>query len=107
MSDAALEDLIAQRGLKPAVLTEPVAPPPAPGANELPTLPHLFQDGVHLVTYKTLDEAVEKAKYYIEHDDERDRIAEAGYKEFIKKHTYEHRLKTVLEIVQKPELVKV
>lgn len=75
--------------------------------NELPTLPHLFQDGVHLVTYKTLDEAVEKAKYYIEHDDERDRIAEAGYKEFIKKHTYEHRLKTVLEIVQKPELVKV
>ena len=75
--------------------------------NELPTLPHLFQDGVHLVTYKNFDDAVEKARYYLEHDEERERIAEAGYKEFMKKHTYEHRLKTVLEIVKKPELVQI
>lgn len=75
--------------------------------NELPTLHHLFEDGVHLVTFKTLDEAVDKARYYLEHDAERERIAEAGYNEFIKKHTYEHRLKTVLEIVKKPELVRI
>src|SRR3990167_3405801 len=71
--------------------------------DEIPTLHHLFQDGVHLVTYKTLDEAAEKARYYLEHDEERERIAEAGYQEFIKKHTYEHRLKSVLEIVNKSE----
>lgn len=69
--------------------------------NELPTLHHLFKDGVHLVTYKDLDDAVEKAKYYLEHDAEREKIAEAGYKEFIAKHTYEQRFKTVLEIVKK------
>lgn len=68
--------------------------------NELTTLPHLFQDGVHLVTYKNHDDAVEKAKYYLDHDEEREKIAEAGYREFIGKHTYEHRLRTVLDIVQ-------
>lgn len=71
--------------------------------NELPTLPYLFKDGVHLVTYKTLDEAVEKAKYYIEHEVEREAIAEAGYREVMLRHTYEHRLKTVMEIVSKKE----
>ena len=78
--------------------------------NELPTLHHLFKDGVHLVTYKTHDEAVEKARYYIEHEAEREAIAEAGHKEFMAKHTYEHRLKMVLDIVQngvKKELANV
>ncbi len=72
--------------------------------NELPTLPILFQDGVHLATYRSLDEAVEKARYYLAHDAEREKIAEAGYREFIGKHTYEHRLKKVLEIVQAKDL---
>jgi hypothetical protein len=69
--------------------------------NELPTLHHLFKDGVHLVTYKTVDEAIEKAKYYIAHESERLAIAEAGHNEVMAKHTYTHRLKTVLDIVSK------
>lgn len=68
--------------------------------NELPTLPHLFKDGVHLVTYKNVEDAIEKAKYYIEHEEERRAIAENGYKEVMAKHTYTHRLKTVLDIVR-------
>ena len=59
--------------------------------NELDTLPHLFKDGVHLVTYKDLDDAIDKAKYYIEHDAEREKIAAQGHEEFMKKHTYMHR----------------
>lgn len=39
MSDAALEDLISKRGLRPAVSAEPAPAPPAPGSNELPTVP--------------------------------------------------------------------
>lgn len=65
--------------------------------NWLPTLGDLFEDGKHLVTYKTLDEAVEKAKYYIAHDDEREKIAEAGFQEVRSKHTFAHRAKTVLD----------
>mgnify|MGYP001584478615 CR=1 FL=1 len=72
----------------------------------LPTLDHLFQDGVHLVTYKTLDEAVEKARYYIAHPDEAQAIAERGYEEVMAKHTYQHRVRAALELVKARELVK-
>jgi hypothetical protein len=68
--------------------------------NELPTLPDLFRDGVHLVTYKTHDEAVEKAKYYLAHENEANAIAERGYSEVMGKHTYMHRLKMVLDILK-------
>lgn len=68
--------------------------------NNLPTLPYLFKEGVHFAGYDTLDEAVEKARYYIAHDKEREAIAAAGHAEFMAKHTYEHRLKTVLEIIK-------
>ncbi len=65
--------------------------------NWIPTLGELFEDGKHLVTYKTLDEMVEKAKYYLAHEKEREKIAQAGYDEFIEKHTYAHRIQTVLK----------
>jgi len=53
-------------------------------------------DGKHLVLYKTLDEAVEKVKYYIEHEDERTAIAQAGYEHTIKNHTIQHRVNVIL-----------
>lgn len=66
--------------------------------NWVPTLEELFKDGVHLVTYKTIDEAIEKAKYYIAHDDEREAIAQAGFDEVRSKHTFTHRCRTVLDV---------
>ncbi len=71
--------------------------------NWLPTLGDLFEDGKHLVTYKTLDEMVEKAKYYIEHDKERERIAALGHKEFMAKHTYRKRIETILGVIKAKE----
>lgn len=67
--------------------------------NWIPTLGDLFEDGKHLVTYKSLDEMVEKAKYYLEHEEEREKIAQAGYQEFIAKHTYKHRVESILSRV--------
>ena len=67
--------------------------------NWIPTLEDLFKDGKHLVTYKTLDEMVEKTKYYLKHDDKREKIAKAGHKEFMSKHTYKHRIEKVLKIL--------
>ena len=64
--------------------------------NHIPTLEHLFQDGVHLVTYKSLDEAVDKAKYYLAHDEEREKIAQAGFEEVRAKHTFKHRAEQIL-----------
>ena len=68
--------------------------------NWIPTLEELFEDGKHLVTYKTPDEMVEKAHYYIKHDREREKIAKAGYQQFIHNHTYEHRVQKILDIVK-------
>ena len=69
--------------------------------NWIPTLGDLFEDGKHLVTYKSYDEMVKKAKYYLEHEDEREKIAQAGYEEFISKHTYKHRIEKIFQIVDK------
>lgn len=66
--------------------------------NEIPTLGELFQDGVHLATYKDLPEMIEKARYYLAHDEERERIAQAGYDEVIAKHTFRHRAEKVLDV---------
>jgi len=63
--------------------------------NWVPSLGKLFKDGKHLVTYKTLDEMIKKAKYYIDHLDERETIAAAGHKEFLIKHTYAKRIEEV------------
>ena len=74
--------------------------------DHIPTLEILFKSGVHLETYKDFDEAVDKAKYYLSHDEQRRKIAEAGYQEVISKHTYMHRLKMVLGILNiKKEVV--
>jgi len=67
--------------------------------NYLPTVGERFEDGKHLVTYKTQEEAIDKARYYIEHDDEREAIAKAGHEEFLKHHTYEERIRTIFEII--------
>lgn len=72
--------------------------------SDIPTLPVLFKDGVHLVTYKDNTDAVKKARYYLEHDDERQKIAEAGYKAVMERHTYTHRLQAVLDKVLEPQM---
>jgi len=60
--------------------------------NWLPTIEELgFQDGINCALYKNLDEAIEKARYYIEHEDERDRVAQAGYEFVSSQHTIDHR----------------
>jgi spore maturation protein CgeB len=71
-----------------------------------PTLDMIFEDGKHLVTYKTMDEAIEKARYYLDHPDEREAIAKAGMEHTLAHHTYQHRVKEAFEVVKKEELCK-
>jgi len=67
---------------------------------DVPGLRDLFQDGVHLVTYKDGDVAdcLEKIAYYLDRDDEREQIAEAGYQEVLAKHTIRHRVDQILTV---------
>lgn len=57
------------------------------------------KENVHYVTYRTLDEMVEKSQYYLDHEEEREKIAEAGYKIAIEKMTYKNRIEKILEVV--------
>ena len=54
-----------------------------------------FKDGEHLATWSTHDEMVDKAKYYLEHEDERRKIAMNGYKLAQEKFTWKKSLKTI------------
>lgn len=54
-----------------------------------------FEAGKHFDYYTSVDEAVDKADYYLRHDSERSRIAAAAYEEMKLRHTYNIRLKEV------------
>jgi len=57
----------------------------------------LFEDKKHCALYTTLDEAVEKARYYITNNQERKEIAKAGYNEVISYHKISDRCKVMIE----------
>ena len=54
-----------------------------------------FEAGKHFDYYTSVEEAVDKADYYIGHDGERSRIAAEAYEEMKLRHTYNERLKEV------------
>jgi hypothetical protein len=63
----------------------------------VPSIDELFEDGKHLVLYRSMDEAVEKAKYYLDHEEEREKIAQAGCEHVLKNHTIQNRVSRILE----------
>jgi hypothetical protein len=75
----------------------------------IPTIHDLYEDGVHLVTYNSMEDAIEKAHYYLENEDEREAIAKAGMQRTLNHHTYAHRIEAALEIVgaEKPKTQEV
>jgi spore maturation protein CgeB len=54
-----------------------------------------YEENKEMVFYKLNVELIEKIKYYLEHDVERERIARAGYDRTIKEHTYEKSFKEI------------
>ncbi len=60
----------------------------------------LFEDGKHLVIFKDIDDLRGKIAYYLAHSQERINIAQSGYSEVMHKHTYLHRLQSMLNTVK-------
>ena len=67
----------------------------------VPGLMDLFEDGVHLVTYKDgdVDDALDRIARYVDDEAARERIAEAGYREVLAHHTFAHRVARMLDIM--------
>ena len=74
---------------------------------KVPYLDELYEDGKHLVTYTDMDDAVAKAKYYLDpaHEAEREAIAKAGMEHTLANHTYVHRAQEMLKVVGIPPVV--
>ena len=61
----------------------------------------LFELDKEVVTYRSVDELVEKVTYLLNNDKERQKIASAGQKRTLKEHNYQNRIKELLEILDK------
>ena len=67
--------------------------------NYQPELDEFLTPGVHLETYRSVDELVEKSVYYLEHDDEREAIAQNGYKKICEEDSVLHRVMAMIKII--------
>lgn len=68
-------------------------------SNFQPELAEYFEDGQDLILYSSMEEAVDKASYYLQHDELRKILAENGYRKVKEFFTYPDRIQKMLETV--------
>lgn len=62
-------------------------------------LDQFYEPDKEMVFYSHLDELASKINYYLEHDNERERIAEAGYQKTLRFHSYEKRFQEIFKSI--------
>ena len=81
---------------------------PVQGGFELteyvPSLEDYFDVGKEIVCYKDIDECELLIRYYLKHDDEREKIKIKGIKKARLNHTYKHRIKNFLKEIEEKYL---
>lgn len=68
-------------------------------SNFCPETAEIFKEDEEIVMFKTPEELVEKAGYYLSHDAQRERIAKAGQEKVLQEYNYEKKLKKLMEWV--------
>lgn len=61
-------------------------------------LPELFEIGVDLEAYSSMDELIDKCAYYLNHEDQRMQIALNGYRKVKENYTYTKRIMEMLRL---------
>ena len=61
--------------------------------------PEWFEEGKEVVSYNGVDDLRVKVRYYLEHDKERESIAELGQRRVYNDHTYTHRMALLIELL--------
>lgn len=56
-----------------------------------------YEIGKEIVCFKDMGDLIEKARYYLYHEDERAAIAQAGYQRTLHEHTYVHRFTEIFQ----------
>jgi spore maturation protein CgeB len=65
----------------------------------VPHLERYFEPGREVAVYDSTDDLVEQVGYWLEHEDERAEVAEAGYRRVLAEHTYDHRFAEIFRTV--------
>ncbi|MCM1135486.1 MAG: DUF3880 domain-containing protein [Clostridium sp.] len=64
--------------------------------NYQPEIADCFADGEELVIYTGMEDLAQKAAYYLQHEEERARIAENGYRKIVESFSFEERVGRML-----------
>lgn len=70
-------------------------------SNYQPELAENFVNGKEVVLYDSIEDAYEKANYYLKHEDERTKICQNGYSKVKREYTYDCKLKELFDISNK------
>jgi spore maturation protein CgeB len=63
-------------------------------------LPEMFEPDAEVVTYESAEECVEKVRYLLEHEDERNGIAAAGQRRTLRDHTFDCRAAQLDDLIR-------
>ena len=63
-------------------------------------LPDLFEPGREVVAYDDADDLIAKIRHFLEHEDERRRIAAAGQRRTLSQHTYRERMTQLAQMLE-------
>jgi len=66
-----------------------------------PAIEYVFKNHYHLVWTKSREETLDLVNFYLAHPQEREKIARQGQREVYDKHTYHHRVKDVINVLEK------
>jgi spore maturation protein CgeB len=69
--------------------------------DDKPNMDEFFETEKEVVTYKNEKDLARKIKFYLKHEDKREKIAKAGQKKTLSKHTYKTRMKSLSKILNK------
>ncbi len=67
--------------------------------NYQPELPELFDIGVEVESYSSMEELVDKCTYYLEHEDVRKQIALNGYRKVKEQYSYQKRILEMIKLL--------
>jgi spore maturation protein CgeB len=62
-------------------------------------IPELFEEDREIVTFRTPEELIEKADYYLSHEEERIRIGYAGYQRVKRDYSYEQQVGRIISVL--------
>jgi spore maturation protein CgeB len=62
-------------------------------------LEEFYEPGKEVVVFRTADELIEKIRYYLKHEDERENVRRAGYERTMREHTFERRFREMFRMM--------